>query len=155
MMGRYVHDPDGIEGEPGTTEGLSLLPVETILKAPKTTTLSCFSWKGITGTGYEIHMGITDRLAGEFLFKISKQNGIKCSKEDGCSMDGSRLIGTYMHGLFDSPSITGLWLESIGLENIKVAQAHGLAVRDKEYDLLAAHFEKHINIKEIKELLTL
>ena len=155
MMGRYVHDPEGIEGKPGTTEGLSLLPVETILKAPKTTTLSSFSWKGITGTGYEIHMGITERFAGEFLFRVSKQNGIKCSKEDGCSMDGSRITGTYMHGLFDSPGITELWLESIGLENIKAAQTDGLAARDKEYDLLAAHFEKHINIKDIKKLLTL
>ncbi|MBL0700191.1 MAG: cobyric acid synthase [Desulfosarcina sp.] len=155
MMGRYVHDPDGIEGKPGATDGLSLLPVETFLKSPKTTTLSCFSWKEILGTGYEIHMGITDRLEGKPLFSVSKQNGITCSREDGCSLDASRIIGTYMHGLFDSPGITQLWLESIGLDNVKTAQAHGLTVRDKEYDLLAAHFEKHIDIKAIKELLKL
>ncbi|WDN87698.1 adenosylcobyric acid synthase [Desulfosarcina sp. BuS5] len=155
MMGRHVHDPDGIEGKPGTTGGLSLLPVETFLKAPKTTTLSCFSWKGIPGTGYEIHMGKTNRLEGDPLFSVSKQNGITCSREDGCSLDASRILGTYMHGLFDSPGITELWLESIGLDNVKTAQAHGLTVRDKEYDLLAAYFEKHIDIKAIKELLKL
>jgi adenosylcobyric acid synthase len=100
-------------------------------------------------------MGRTNRLEGKPLFSVSKQNGITCSREDGCSVDGSRILGTYMHGLFDSPGITELWLESIGLDNVKIAQAHGLTVRDKEYDLLAAHFEKHIDIKAIKELLKL
>jgi hypothetical protein len=49
MMGIRVHDPDGLEGEPGTTDGLDLLPVETVLQAPKTTTLSRFSWDGRPG----------------------------------------------------------------------------------------------------------
>jgi adenosylcobyric acid synthase len=44
MLGAWVHDPDGIEGAPGSIAGLGLLPVETVLKAPKTTTLTDFSW---------------------------------------------------------------------------------------------------------------
>lgn len=155
IMGKSVHDPDGIEGKPGTTDGLSLLPVETFLKAPKTTTLSCFNWQGTSGTGYEIHMGVTNRLAGEPLFSVFQQNGITCNREDGCAIDGLRIAGTYMHGLFDSPGITELWLSGIGLKNIKAAQEHGRAVRDKEYDLLADHFEKHINMKAIEALLKL
>ncbi len=152
MMGNYVHDPDGIEGKPGTSAGLALLPVETFLKAPKTTTLSCFAWKEITGTGYEIHMGRTERLGGEPLFSVLKQNNAACRREDGCSVDGSRILGTYMHGLFDSPGITGLWLESLGLENIKTNRASGLTARDKEYDLLAAHFETHIDFEALNFL---
>jgi adenosylcobyric acid synthase len=42
IMGHCVHDPDGLEGPPGKTDGLRLLPVETYLKAPKTTTLTRF-----------------------------------------------------------------------------------------------------------------
>ncbi len=30
MMGRFVHDPDGIEGEPGKTDGLGLLVVDCL-----------------------------------------------------------------------------------------------------------------------------
>ncbi|MBF0259018.1 MAG: hypothetical protein HQK62_09290, partial [Desulfamplus sp.] len=59
ILGQYVDDPEGLEGEPGRTKGLNLLPVLTVLKAPKTTTLSCFSWDGVDGEGYEIHMGHT------------------------------------------------------------------------------------------------
>ncbi|MGD9333326.1 MAG: cobyric acid synthase, partial [Desulfobacterales bacterium] len=44
MMGAAVHDPEGLEGRPGRTAGLGLLPVETILKAPKTTTRTRFIW---------------------------------------------------------------------------------------------------------------
>ncbi|MCG8564983.1 MAG: cobyric acid synthase, partial [Desulfobacterales bacterium] len=36
MLGQKVADPHGLEGQPGDTTGLGLLPVETILKAPKT-----------------------------------------------------------------------------------------------------------------------
>jgi len=31
MLGRTIADPDGIEGEPGETEGLNLLDLETRL----------------------------------------------------------------------------------------------------------------------------
>ncbi|MDZ7664234.1 MAG: cobyric acid synthase [Desulfotignum sp.] len=46
MLGHFVEDPEGLEGAPGRTRGLGLLPVETILKSPKTTTLSEFEWDG-------------------------------------------------------------------------------------------------------------
>ncbi|MGD9006470.1 MAG: cobyric acid synthase, partial [Desulfobacteraceae bacterium] len=46
MLGGVVHDPDGVDGKAGTTQGLGLLPVETVLKAPKTTTVTDFSWEG-------------------------------------------------------------------------------------------------------------
>ena len=49
MMGRHVHDPNGVEGRPGSTKGLNLLPVETELKAPKVTTLTKFSRLGSCG----------------------------------------------------------------------------------------------------------
>ncbi len=144
MLGHYVHDPEGFEGKPGTTQGLSLLPVETFLKAPKTTTLTRFLWQNVQGTGYEIHMGQTKRLEGEPMFYVQQRNSISCPDEDGCMVRGSRIMGTYMHGLFDTPGITKIWLNSIGLDSIEVSKTHGPAARDKEYDLLADHFEKHI-----------
>ena len=149
MMGKYVHDPDGLEGRPGTMQGLSLLPVETILKAPKTTTLTQFSWQGISGAGYEIHMGQTQRFAGKSLFRVLEQNSISCNKEDGCITNNARVLGTYIHGLFDTPAITKHWLNRIGLSNIELTETHGLAARNKEYDLLAEHFEKYVDTEKI------
>ncbi len=43
ILGKTIDDPDGLEGEPGITHGLDLLPVRTILNSPKTATKSSFS----------------------------------------------------------------------------------------------------------------
>jgi len=152
MMGNYVHDPEGLEGKPGSTRGLSLMPVETFLKAPKTTTLTRFSWNGIDGMGYEIHMGQTAIKNGDFMFQIHERNNVPCKDTDGCILIGLSIMGTYIHGLFDNPGITKRWLETIGLGNIEVPKTYGPAARNKEYDLLAEHFEKYIDTKGIVEL---
>jgi adenosylcobyric acid synthase len=149
MLGETVHDPDGTEGMPGSSPGLELLPVETVMKAPKTTTLTRFSWNGDEGIGYEIHMGQTIRHGGASLFQVRERNRRKCRHEDGCVAGGGRILGTYLHGLFDSPAITRRWLKGIGLENVTVADAAGPAVRDREYDLLADFFEQHVDIPKL------
>ncbi len=154
LLGTMVHDPEGIEGRPGSTPGLGLLPVETELKAPKTTTLTRFNRREISGTGYEIHMGRTLRKGGLPLFSVNTRNGEACREEDGCITADGRIAGTYMHGLFDSPGVTRHWLESIGLGNINVPEIYGPDARDHEYDLLAEHFSQHVNIEGIQRYLT-
>jgi adenosylcobyric acid synthase len=153
MMGDTVHDPDGIEGRPGATVGLGLLPVETELKAPKVTTLTKFSREGARGLGYEIHMGQTRRKGGRWLFQVNERNSTPAGDEDGCISLNSRDMGTYIHGLFDNPEITRFWLAHIGLENLEISPLGGPEARDREYDLLAEHFEKHIDIDGILELI--
>ncbi|NNK84520.1 MAG: cobyric acid synthase, partial [Desulfobacterales bacterium] len=150
----YIHDPEGLEGEPGSTRGLSLLPVETILKSPKRTTLTKFSWDDIHGMGYEIHMGRTEMKNGDFMFQVYERNGESCKSTDGCILNGGRIVGTYIHGLFDNPGITKRWLESIGLGNIGVSKTHSFIERNKQYDLLAKHFEKYIDTRGIMKSLT-
>ena len=149
MMGKYVHDPNGLEGAPGSTRGLDLLPVETVLKAPKTTTLTRFSLEDAHGSGYEIHMGQTKRHAGQPLFKVRERNSISCEDTDGCITRESRIMGTYIHGLFENPTITGLWLKSIGLGKVRISELEGLEAKDKEYELLAEHFENYIDIESL------
>ncbi|MBW1835947.1 MAG: cobyric acid synthase [Deltaproteobacteria bacterium] len=153
MMGQAVHDLDGLEGTPGTTKGLGLLPVETFLKAPKTTTLTRFSWQGVEGKGYEIHMGETKRLQGEPMFSVLERNREPCRDEEGCIARDAQVMGTYVHGLFDTPGITKRWLNTIGLNHVEVSTIHGPAARDRDYDLLAAHFEKHIDTNGIVKII--
>jgi len=150
MMGAAVHDPHGLEGGPGTTQGLSLLSADTVLKAPKTTTCACFSWNGIQGRGYEIHMGETICRGGSPLFSIHERNGETVHVSDGCTSSDGRAMGTYIHGLFDTPEVTRRWLDSIGIQNLNVSQQHGPAARNAQYDLLAAHVEKHIDVRRIE-----
>ena len=146
MLGHMVHDPHGLEGTPGSTRGLSLLPVNTVLAAPKTTTIAKFSWGDDQGTGYEIHMGRTELFGGKPLFKVLEINGKKHDAVDGCVSEDGRVIGAYMHGLFDSPPILSRWLSHVGIQGLKVPEAQGIIARDAQYELLAEHFEKHIDI---------
>jgi adenosylcobyric acid synthase len=58
-------------------------------------------------------------------------------------------MGTYIHGLFENPAIMGFWLQHIGLKNLATSDLGGLEARNREYDLLVEHFEKHIDVKAI------
>jgi adenosylcobyric acid synthase len=153
MLGQRVFDPGGLEGPAGDAAGLNLLPLETELKAPKTTTRTVFSWNGIQGSGYEIHMGRTRRSSGRPLLAILSRNQKACSDEDGCASPQGRVLGTYIHGFFDTPEITRCWLAHIGLGHIEVDRCHGPTARDKAYDLLAEHLARHVDVDAILELI--
>lgn len=152
MMGCTVHDPHGTEGRPGETRGLDLLPVETVLEAPKTTTLSTFSWENLAGTGYEIHMGQTRRHSGSALLGVTERNRSACGDEDGCIAFDGHAMGTYMHGFFDTPAIARKWLDQVGLEQFTVSEEEGFAARDKAYDALSDHLAAHIDMAAIEKL---
>ncbi|MFP4532597.1 MAG: cobyric acid synthase, partial [Desulfobacterales bacterium] len=103
MLGQKISDPDGLEGEPGEMDGLGLLPVKTRLTAPKTTTRARFEWDESKGTGYEIHMGRTEIIGGNGWLTVIEQNGEAVNFTDGCMSEDGRVLGTYIHGLFDEP----------------------------------------------------
>lgn len=149
MLGVAVHDPDGIEGAAGSTPGLGLLPVDTVLKAPKTTTLTDFSWGAGEGRGYEIHMGQTRLHDGAVWLNVRHRNQQPCQDSDGCISSDGRTLGTYIHGLFDTPHMTRRWLQQIGLDAVAPQQVHGPAARDAAYDLLAEHTCRHVDVETI------
>ncbi|MFP3980357.1 MAG: cobyric acid synthase [Desulfobacterales bacterium] len=146
MLGQKVRDPDGLEGDPGETTGLGLLPAETRLSAPKTTTLARFVWDGIEAAGYEIHMGRTLLAGGRKWLTVTEQNGRAVCFADGCQSEDGRVLGTYMHGLFDEPRVLARWLAGIGLPDPQVPRVRGYAYRDAQYAALARHFEQHADV---------
>lgn len=150
ILGSVVMDPDGLEGLPGDTEGLGFLPVETILKAPKTTTLSEFSWDGVPGKGYEIHMGVTTLSGGRPFVDIVSRNSKRCSTTDGCVNSAGNVAGTYVHGFFDIPEICLKWLGLVGVDISRFERAL-LSGRKKEqdYTLLKEHFEAHVKLERL------
>ncbi|NOX32381.1 MAG: cobyric acid synthase [Deltaproteobacteria bacterium] len=144
MLGRYVDDPNGIEGAKGRTKALNLLPVQTVLKAPKTTTLNDFQWGDAKGKGYEIHMGFTSLRGGTPLIGINTTNCRPCSGTDGCLSEDGRVAGTYMHGFFDSAQILSKWLKTIGLD-ANFSCDDMLSLKERDYTLLKEHFETYID----------
>jgi adenosylcobyric acid synthase len=97
-------------------------------------------------------MGQTVRHGGEPLFKVLERDGRPASDGEGCVEAGGRVMGTYLHGMFDSPSVTGRWLRAMGVEAAQAPTLGGLAARDHEYEALAEHFEKHVDVQAIMQL---
>ncbi|MCP4721369.1 MAG: cobyric acid synthase [Desulfobacteraceae bacterium] len=146
MLGSWVDDPQGLEGEPGQSRGLGLLPIKTVLKAPKTTTLSQFEWDGAPGCGYEIHMGFTQRFSGSPFLKILSRNAVPCNETDGCISEDNQVTGTYVHGFFDTPTISSKWLALIGLPELVPKGKSMENQKEKDYDLLKIHFESNVDL---------
>ena len=146
MMGRAIHDPDGLEGKAGSTEGLGFLDVETTLEPQKTVTFS----EGVehsTDTpvsGYEIHLGVTTGPDTE-----RPMVTLKDGRSDGAMAAHGRIMGCYMHGLFASDVFRAAWLEGQGKAasalNFEDEIEHGL-------DALADHLEQHADIDGIARI---
>ncbi|MBU2482675.1 MAG: cobyric acid synthase, partial [Proteobacteria bacterium] len=145
MLGEFVDDPDGLEGPPGETKALGFLPIQTTLKAPKTTTLSEFKWDKASGNGYEIHMGHTRINQNQALLNVLSRNAKPCQDIDGCITEDKKIAGTYIHGFFDSQEIIKKWLEWIDVKITDLPEDISSS-RNTNYELLKDHFETHINI---------
>ncbi len=146
MLGEWVEDPDGLEGRPGQTRGLGLLPVQTLLQSPKTTTLSEFKWDHAHGRGYEIHMGATQLSGGSPFVSICSRNGTAVQETDGCiAMDG-HVAGTYLHGFFDFNDIIKQWFSLIQLHLQTDLRMDAAIEKDRDYDRLKIHMETYLNL---------
>ncbi|MGK2922830.1 MAG: cobyric acid synthase [Methyloceanibacter sp.] len=139
MLGRVLHDPDGIEGRAGTAQGLGLLDVETTVSSEKRlepargTTFDAAPF-----SGYEMHMGVTQGPDCARAF-ATLENG---TSEGAMSADG-RVIGTYVHGLFADDRQRAVWLARFAAGATQIAYE---AQVDEILDRLAAHLEAHVDI---------
>jgi len=143
MLGKQLHDPNGIEGPAGSAEGLGLLDFETILETQKQLTRvdGHFIWDNSPVSGYEIHMGISK---GPALDNPAVQ--LKDKVDGAVSQDG-QIIGTYLHGLFDKESALHSLLSWSGLKDFKELDYENL--REQELNRLAKELEENINIDAI------
>ena len=145
MLGRAIHDPEGIEGPTGSSEGLALLDVETVMTPDKA--LNRVSGRDLrTGQaleGYEIHIGRTD---GPDCARPVVEIG---GKPHGAASRDDRAKGLYLHGLFSSDAFRTAWLEGLGAP--EAGYAYDLAVEDT-LDALAAHLEAHLNIDALLDI---
>lgn len=142
MLGRMIHDPQGLEGPAGSSPGLGLLDVETTLLPDKTLTrvTARHVASGLDVTGYEIHLGTTQGqdCARPFTF-------IGDAPDGAASADG-RVMGTYIHGLFAGDDFRRHFLSRLG------AEAGTLAFEptvEATLDKLAFHLARHLDIERL------
>ena len=143
MLGRHISDPHGIEEAAGTSvDGLGLLDVETVLEARKEVGERAATWNatGEAVRGYEIHMGRTGGPDTERApFAVDGQ------AEGAMSPDG-RVTGTYLHGLFDTPTFRRAWVSQLGVE---ASASDHLSVIEAALDELAAELDRLVDFDRL------
>ncbi len=151
LMGREVCDPDHVEGEIERLPGLELLPVSTHMQGEKVTRQVRFRFLEDSAVceGYEIHMGTTTPLAD---VPVSPLNHLADGREDGYFVDRT-CMGTYVHGILDNPSVIDYLLEPFA-DKLKETAFDYKAFKEEQYDKLAAHVRKHVDLPLIYQILT-
>jgi len=145
MLGKSIGDPEGIEGPPGTTPGLGLLDVATVLSGEKRLEpVKGQTRDGAPFAGYEMHMGVT---AGPDCARPFARLA-DGSPEGAVSADGG-VLGTYVHGLFADDRQRSAWLARFAAPPSALAY-DGLI--DDILDRLAQHLGRHLDLERLLSL---
>src|ERR1019366_318336 len=147
MLGRTIEDPDGVESDLRSAEGLALLPLRVRFGRDKRTAqvrarAAEVHWLSSDGDvlGYEIHMGLVERLGGaRGAFALRERNGAPVDDVDGAVSPDGCVVGTMIHGLFENPHVRRALLA--GLRRARgwgeLATTSHVANETDEYDRLA------------------
>jgi len=147
MLGQQINDPEGIEGQISSIEGLALLNISTTLESAKQlrNVKGILSWGDAEINGYEIHAGITK---GDDLSRpvCHLQQG-----SDGAISSDNLILGTYVHGLFEHSSACDALLEWAGLSHAETPNYH--ALRDADINRLADMIENNMDLEKLAQFL--
>ncbi|MFC5697609.1 cobyric acid synthase [Pseudomonas sp. GCM10022186] len=147
MLGRDIADPHGLEGPAGASAGLGMLDIDTVLAPEKQlrNVTGRLSLANVPVSGYEIHAGVSSG-AGLERPAVMLADG----RADGaCSADG-QVMGTYLHGLFESSEACAAILRWAGLEAVQRVDYH--ALRERDIERLADQVEQHLDTGLLAEL---
>lgn len=149
MLGESIQDPLGIEGEAGESIGLGLLAMQTRLEPTKQlrNVRGRLTLNGASAqvTGYEIHAGIS---------QVKEQQPIRlhCDSQQPDRTDGAvdaanQVLGTYLHGLFDTDEAAQLIYQWAGATGI--ASLDSRAMQEEAINRIADAVEQHIDLKRL------
>lgn len=178
MLGQTIADPLGLEDLPGTSQGLGYLPLTTELQVEKqllnvSGTLR-LGQSSASVFGYEIHCGVSrilDRCMQPLLLnergsdtncasatepakitepaKTTAPTQITAPRSEGLLSEDNQILGSYLHGLFDSPEACELLLAWAGMT---APQGHAVDInqqRQQQLDRLADVLEQHLDFNKI------
>ncbi|MGU9814504.1 cobyric acid synthase [Pseudomonas sp. LF135] len=147
MLGEQVHDPLGLEGLAGSSEALGLLAFSTTLEQEK-------QLRNVRGrllledgevSGYEIHAGVT---SGSALSNAAVL--LDDGRRDGALSEDGQILGTYLHGVFETPAACSALLRWAGLQDVQEVDYH--ALRERDIERLADLVENHLDTELLRKL---
>lgn len=157
MLGERIDDPHAMESAEPSVTGLGVLPVVTRLAADKTTRL--VEARPAQGAGriipawsqslhgYEIHLGETAGTDAVQPFALLRRHDADSEHPDGAVSHDGRVIGTYLHGLFDDPPLRQALLNR--LRRTKGLPELEAATLADPYDRLADHLQQHLDLEAL------
>jgi adenosylcobyric acid synthase len=145
MLGRRISDPEGLDGAVGVTEGLGLLEIETLMRPQKRLALSAAQHvpTGAAVSGYEIHMGETSGP------DCTRPFAALVGHKDGAISADGRVMGSYLHGLFQEDGFRTAFFAGLGAE---ISAGSYRAQIGAVLDDLAQHLETHLDVDAIFDL---
>ena len=157
MMGVEVLDPDHVEGSIERLPGLGLLPISTSMTGEKVTRQDTFrlaipSEDAGLMQGYEIHMGETKSVQDA---PLSPLNIFTDGHPDGYFVD-AKCMGTYIHGILDNPAFIDFLLQpwKDKIVNAQSSIVNGQSFKEEQYNKLADHIRKHVDMEKVYQILT-
>ncbi len=156
LLGKRILDPYQIESTHKELMGLGLLDVETTF-GPEKVTVQVTGIHRASGSpieGYEVHMGRTVRGKGvEPLFDIQTFAGADVQTE-GAVSDNGRVMGTYVHGVFDSSAFRRCFLNRLrSARGWSPVEPEAETSLDRELDRWAAYVERHLNFSALERII--
>ena len=146
MLGDKIDD--GVESSvPQVVEGLGLLPVHTRFETAKTTCIRSGSALGERCSGYEIHHGITTTHRPWISLDVG---------EEGSSSPDRSVLGTSLHGLFESDGFRRAFLTEVARRAAKSwtpGDVSFSAERTARADRLADALELHLDMEALELLI--
>ncbi|MGI9274028.1 MAG: cobyric acid synthase [Endozoicomonas sp.] len=152
MLGQAIHDPEGIEGPAGSSEGFGLLDLETVLEPEKQLRqvkgkLKLPLQSEVSVSGYEIHAGTTSGQALEKpLIQLEEHT-------DGVMSDDGQVFGSYLHGIFDHTDACRVILEWAGLKDVEIPDYD--AAREEGIDRIADAMESSLDMNTVLSIMGL
>ncbi|MCR9214508.1 MAG: cobyric acid synthase [Proteobacteria bacterium] len=146
MLGTWLLDPDGIEGPLRKTAGLSLLDFSTHMNASKRLEEETGTelLTGATISGYHMHVGQTEGPA------LNRPMLHLSSGPDGAISEDGRIMGGYLHGLFNSDQYRSNLFNRF---NKKIEKVDNFEyVVENTLDHLSDHIEAHMDLDGLLEV---
>lgn len=143
LLGKYIHDPHGVDGEKGSVEALGLLDIVTVMQAEKQTRpIAGHCPRSSTPVhGYEIHSGNSDGP------DTRTPMTILAGRPDGAISASGNVDGTYLHGLFASDEYRAWWLDSIRTGSAGTLDYE--ATVERELNTLADGLEASLDVEAL------
>lgn len=147
MLGTQIDDPHGLEGAAGSSDGLNLLAFTTVLEPEKQlrNVRGQLCLENAQVSGYEIHAGVS---TGPALATAAVQLGD--GRRDGALSADGQVLGTYLHGLFESSEACSALLRWAGLREVQTVDYH--ALRECDIERLADLVEQHLDTAKLRLL---